>query len=229
MGKLIQLLAILATACPTAVSAQSAENFNPELVTPTKPAVTKEEKAAAEAGPIPQVASRYAGAELDSYIASLSAVFSIRSRPTDPFCQSQDPTAKPPKPKVTQSPIARPTTLPTVKFSEVIARIPVTTVIPGEDKFLVGARSFLKGERFPIRYGARTYQVQILEVNARNILFRNVESGESGTLTLELMPQGMSKGNQGVIAPGMRPSRGDTPLELDNESESVNPATLRNN
>lgn len=227
MGKLIQLLA-LCTIWPVTVTAQSAANFNPELIAPAKPAAAKEEKPVSEAGPIPDSPSRYAGAEVDSYIASISAVFSIRSRPTDPFCQAQDPTAKPPKPKPTQSPIARPTVLPTIKFAEVIAKIPVTTIIPGEGRFLVGARSFLKGDRFPVRFGGRTYQVMVADVSARNILFRNIENGETGNLTLDLMPQGMSKGNQGVLAPGMRPARGDTPLEIESDSDPLNSAPIRN-
>jgi len=228
MGKLIQLL-VLCSAWPVTLLAQSADNFNPGLIAPSDPAAAKAEKAVAEAGPIPQVASRYAGAEVDSYIASISAVFSIRSRPTDPFCQVQDPTAKPPKPKVTASPIARPTVIPTIKFSEIIAKITVTTIIPGEGRFLIKDRSFRKGDRFPIRYGPKTYQTEIVDVSARNILFRNIENGETGNLTLDMMPQGMSKGIQGVLAPGMRPARGDTPLEIDSESDTVNSATLRNN
>lgn len=228
MGKLIQLLTLCAL-WPVTLTAQSAANFNPELLTPTKPAAPKEEKAAVEAGPIPQIPSRYAGAEVDSYIASLSAVFSIRSRTTDPFGQAQDPTVKPLKPKVVPSTIARPAVLPSIKFSEVIAKIRVTTVIPGEDRFLVGDRSFIKGDRFPVRYGPRTYQTQVVEVSTRNILFRNLENGETGNLTLDLMPQGMSKGNQGVLAPGMHPARADTPLELDFESETLNAAPIRNN
>lgn len=228
MGKLIQLLA-LSVVWPVTLAAQSAANFNPELLAPTKSAAIKEEKAIADAGPIPQIPSRYAGAEVSTYIASISSVFSIRGRATDPFAQAQDPTVKPIKPKIVQSAIAKPAALPSIKFSEIIAKIPVTTIIPGENRFLVGARSFLKGDRFPVRYGSRVYQTMIVEVSAQNILFRNMENGETGNLTLDLMPQGMSKGNQGVLAPGMRPARADTPLELDSESNTLNSAPIRNN
>ncbi len=226
MGKLIQLLALCAL-WPASLTAQSAANFKPELLTPTDATGPKEEKTEADAGPIPQIPSRYAGAELETYIASLSAVLSIRNRTNDPFCQSQDPTVKPLKPKIIQQQGPRPPALPSVKFSEVIARIPVTTVIPGEGKFLVGTRSFLKGDRFPVRYQTHTYNTQILEVTARTILFRNLENGETGNLTLDLMPQGMSKGNQGVFAPGMQPARADSPLEL--ESDTINSVPTRTN
>ena len=117
--------------------------------------------------------------------------------------------------------------MPSIKFSEVIAKIPVTTVIPGEGRFLVGTRSFLKGDRFPVRYQTHTYNTQILDVTARTILFRNLENGETGSLTLDLMPQGMSKGNQGILAPGMQPARGDAPLEL--ESDPLNSVPTRTN
>lgn len=228
MGKLIQLLTLCAL-WPVAVTAQSAANFKPELLAPANASNAKPEKQEAEAGPIPQIPSRYAGAELESYVASLSAVLSIRNRATDPFGQSQDPTVKPLKPKVVQNNIPRPIALPSVKFSEVIAKIPVTTVIPGEGRFLVGTRSFLKGDRFPVRYQTHTYNTQILDVTARTILFRNLENGETGSLTLDLMPQGMSKGNQGILAPGMQPARGDAPLELESDSDSVNSAPTRTN
>ena len=230
MGKLIQLLA-LCLAWPMSLAAQSAENFSPSLIPHGKPPAAKDEKPAVEAaaGPIPQIPSRYAGGETDAYIASLAAVFSIRNRATDPFAQAQDPAAKPLKPKVVQSAIARPSVLPTIKFSEVIAKISVTTIIPGEGRFLIRDRSFRKGDRFPIRYGPKTYQTEIVEVSTRNILFRNIENGETGNLTLDLMPQGMSKGNQGILAPGMRPASGDTPLEIDSESDSPNSAPIRNN
>jgi len=226
MGKLIHLLA-LCSLWPVSLTAQSAANFKPELLTPTNATSVKEEKAEADTGPVPQIPSRYAGAELETYIASLSAVLSIRNRTNDPFCQSQDPTVKPPKPKTVLPNVPRPIALPSVNFSEVIAKIPVTTVIPGEGRFLVGTRSFVKGDRFPVRYQTHTYNTQILDVTTSTILFRNLENGETGSLTLDLMPQGMSKGNQGVFAPGMQPARADSPLEL--ESDTANSAPTRTN
>lgn len=226
MGKLIQLMTLCAL-WPVSLTAQSAANFKPELITPVEAPGAKEEKAEADAGPVPQIPSRYAGAEVESYVASLNAILAIRSRANDPFGQSQDPTAKPLKPKTTLPNLPRPIALPSIKFSEVIAKIPVTTVIPGEGRFLVGTRSFLKGDRFPVRYQTHTYNTQILDVTARTILFRNLENGETGSLTLDLMPQGMSKGNQGILAPGMQPARGDAPLEL--ESDPINSVPTRTN
>jgi hypothetical protein len=226
MGKLIQLMTLCAL-WPVSLTAQSAANFKPELITPAEAPGAKEEKAEADAGPVPQIPSRYAGAEVESYVASLNAILAIRSRANDPFGQSQDPTAKPLKPKTTLPNLPRPIALPSIKFSEVIAKIPVTTVIPGEGRFLVGTRSFLKGDRFPVRYQTHTYNTQILDVTARTILFRNLENGETGSLTLDLMPQGMSKGNQGILAPGMQPARGDAPLEL--ESDPLNSVPTRTN
>lgn len=226
MGKLIQLMTLCAL-WPVSLTAQSAANFKPELLAPTEAPGAKEEKAEADAGPVPQIPSREAGAEVESYVASLTAILSIRSRTNDPFGQAQDPAAKPLKPKIVQPNLPRPIALPSIKFSEVIAKIPVTTVIPGEGRFLVGTRSFLKGDRFPVRYQTHTYNTQILDVTARTILFRNLENGETGSLTLDLMPQGMSKGNQGVLAPGMQPARGDAPLEL--ESDSINSVPTRTN
>lgn len=230
MGKLIQLLA-LSLAWPMSLAAQSAGNFSPALVPQTKPAATKDEKPAAEAAasPIPQIPSRYAGGEINTYIASLSAAFSIRERATDPFAQSQDPSVKPIKPKISSSSNARAAQYPTIKFSEIISKISVTTVMPGEGRFLIKDRSFRKGDRFPIQFGAKTYRTEIVEVSARNILFRNLENGETGSLALDVMPQGMSKGNKGILAPGVRPTSAEIPLEIDSDSNSLSSAPGRNN
>lgn len=218
MGKLIHLLG-LAVLMPLSLRAQSATSIQP-------PATAQPETAASLAVTPPveavnkQVAnqpSRYAGGDVGTYVDTLSKIFSIRSRTSDPFGQLQDPSTKPVKPKISpNNPAARVAAIPNTPYSEIVSQIRVTTVIPAEGRFLVGTRSFSTGDRFPIAFRGKNYQTQVAEVTSTRIVFRNVENSETGVLKLDMMPPGMSRGggNQ-ITAPGMQPARADAPLEIE--------------
>ena len=87
--------------------------------------------------------------------------------------------------------------------------------MPSENRFLVGTRSLSVGDSFPLVSQGHRYQVKIIEVSAERIVFRDLESSEDGELRLDVMPQGMSRGLRGVLAPGMEASKADAPLEID--------------
>lgn len=160
--------------------------------------------------------SRYAGTDTDAYIRTLGSRLAIATRSTDPFGQAQDPMAKPTVPKVTKTSPSKTTPGSTAKpFNEIVKQIRVTTVMPGENRFLVGTRSISAGDSFPLVSQGKRYQVQVVEVTAEHILFRDLESSDNGELRLDVMPQGMSRGIRGVLAPGMQSSKADAPLELD--------------
>lgn len=162
------------------------------------------------------VPSRYAGNETETYIKTLSSRLAISTRSTDPFGQAQDPTAKPAQPKATKATTNKTTPGSTAKpFNEIVKQIRVTTVMPGESRFLVGTRSISAGDSFPLVSQGRRYRVQVVEVTAEHILFRDLDSSENGELRLDVMPSGMSRGIRGVLAPGMQSSKADAPLELD--------------
>jgi hypothetical protein len=160
--------------------------------------------------------SRYVGTETDAYIHALSSRLASANRTTDPFGQLQDPAAKPSQPKVAKSTLNKPAAGPTTKpFSEIVKQIRVTTVMPAEKRFLVGTRSLSTGDSFPLVSQGRRYQVKVIEVSAERILFRDLGSSEDGELRLDVIPQGMSRGIRGVLAPGMEASKADAPLEVD--------------
>ncbi|BCU78237.1 hypothetical protein [Luteolibacter sp. LG18] len=224
MGKLIHLLGAAAL-LPMSLAAQTIVPAEPAPAPPAKgdthggaktAVVPPMEKSPTETvGPVSDLPSRYAGSDVGGYVEALATVFAIRTRTTDPFAQAQDTAAKPIKPKVQHVAAPRPAAIPVTPYSEIVAQIPVTTVIPGEGRFLVGTRTFKKGDRFPLSYRGRNYPSEVVDVSAERITLRNVENSETGAIKLDMLPAGMSKGGSvNRIAPGMQPNRPDSPLEV---------------
>lgn len=214
MVKLIHRAAV-AACMPLMLSAQVLETEAPASPDSDKPA-------ASEANLIEQP-SRYVGAHVDEYVKAMVATFSIQSRVTDPFGQVQDPAAEAAKPQPV-APTIRSAVLPPVPYSEVVSQIRVTTVIPGENRFLVGTRSFKTGDRFPLAYRGRNFPSEVVEVSAHRIVIKNVTNSELGIVRLDLLPEGMTKGIRPAIAPGLQKTDSSAPLELDPEhSSGTNP------
>lgn len=231
----LMLLSALGLMLAAPAQAQSATNFNTKPLAP-KAAPAKKEKAAAaskapaskEPAPASTTPSRYIGeAELDAFVESMSATFSMRGRATDPFGQYQDPDAKP----VIKTSVAKTTrkvqTFQATPFSEIIRFLKVTTIMPGEKRFLLADRSFKQGERMPLLFRGKNISAQIIAVGATQIDFRNVETGETASLKMELLPMGMTPGTKGITAPGMVPANQNTPIEL--EPSGPNPDTTSQN
>lgn len=162
--------------------------------------------------------SRYISPEdLQAYTQSVSLTFSIKNRVTDPFGQQQNPDAKPLIKPTLVNP-TRKTTLPSqiTPFAEIVRRIRVTTVMPADRQFLVDDRSFKQGDRFPMKFrSGRSINVEITAVSSREISFRNLESNETASLKLNLMPAGMTPGNSKITAPGMVPQNANSPLDIE--------------
>jgi hypothetical protein len=210
MVKLIHLAAVAAV-MPLMLSAQVPHTEAP-------PAPDSGKSGASEPALIEQP-SRYVGAHVDDYVKAMVATLSIQSRSTDPFGQVQDPTAEAAKPQPV-APATRPAVLPPVPYSEVVSQIRVTTVIPGENRFLVGTRSFKTGDRFPLAYRGRNFPSEVVEVSAHRIVIKNVANSELGIVRLDLLPAGMTKGIQPAVAPGLQKADANAPLELDPENAS---------
>jgi hypothetical protein len=160
--------------------------------------------------PIPP--ARYAGGgDIETYIKSLADSLSISSRTADPFGQLQDPDAKPAvlAPAVRNAAPPEPVT----PFSAIVPYIQVTTVMSREKRFLVGSRSISEGEQFPINYQGKLINVQVMEVSAQQIQFKNLETGEIAAQKMNALPPGMTPGKN-LPAPGMTPAGSNTPLEL---------------
>jgi hypothetical protein len=206
--------------------AQSAANFNTKQVAPAAPVPAAPAKAAAvkpdKPSPSPSATpSRYVQEEeVEAYVNTLSSIFSIRNRTTDPFGQYQDPDAKPIVKATTNKPKTRATQVQAFPFADIVRLIKVTTIMPGEKRFLVGTRSIKEGDSIPLSFRGRNYKVVVAGVTSRSIVFRNSESGEVASLTLNLLPVGMTPGNGKITAPGMVPENAGAPLELDSHDIS---------
>jgi hypothetical protein len=159
--------------------------------------------------------SRYIGGDTDAYLASIASRLAITKRATDPFGQIQDPAAKPAQTAVAKTPANRTPAVTAKPLNEVVKQIKVTAVMPAEGKFLVGTRSISRGDSFPLGFQGKHYRVEVVDVSAQRILFRDLETEEAGELRLDVMPQGMRRGIRGVLAPGMQSSKVDAPLEID--------------
>ncbi len=218
MGKLKYICLGLSLLSP--VCAQSAANFDTKIALPAE-AVPKEAKSAkptliktVSAGPV--LASRQVGpAELEPYLISLSSVFHAQGREKDPFGHYQDPEAKP----VIKATVARASNrsapIKATPLSEIVQLIPITTIMPGDKSFLVETRKVKQGDELPLIWRDKTLRVQVTDVTSRLIAFRNIETGEIGSRTLDMLPPGMKAGIDGISAPGMTPDRPNAPIRLD--------------
>lgn len=219
MGKMNHILLGWCLVC--CAHAQSATNFDTKVVTSIAPStkITKSTIAAAEKdiSANPALASRYVGdAELEAYLSSLSSILMAGTRDQDPFGHYQDPDAKPiVKPTVTT--VARVTNTRVTPLSEIVQLLSITTIMPGEKSFLLGTRKIKKGDELPLLFRGKALKVKVTEVTSRMISFANIDSGEIGTRTLDMLPTGMRAGNgtEEIKAPGMIPDRPNAPIELE--------------
>ncbi len=201
---------------------QSAANFDTQSLAPeaSEPPPAKAEKAGKpivkEVPPANTTPSRQIGpAELEAYVTSLASVFSSRERATDPFGQLQDPDAKP----VIRTPIASATKriapVQATPFADIVQLITVTTIMPGEKRFLVGTRSIKQGDQIPLEFRGKKIPVQVTEVTSQRIGFKNLDNGETATRKLDMLPVGMTPGSRGISAPGMTLDQPNAPIELE--------------
>jgi hypothetical protein len=215
------LTALLLAGLTTSVAAQSADNFDsPDGVNEaaTQQAATdvqmevidKEAESELLASP-----SRYAGLDLNSYIQALSSSFSMRTRDTDPFARHQDPNFKPIQPVISKPNVPKFKKEPITPFSDIIARINVTAVVPAQQTFLVDERSFKVGDRIKLDVGKdKPISIHVVAIAASTVTFRHGVTGEVANLSLKLMPNGMVP-TPGIEAhpPGMIPKNIDTPID----------------
>lgn len=230
----LSLLVLLAITC--AASGQSADNFDvsavsdePETEAGTQPGAGEAEKPKKAPGPVSLTPSRYVTPEdLDAFVASTGESLVITDKETDPFGQYQDPDAKPVIRKATTTPKRATPVYKATPFADIVSLIRVSTVMPGENKFLIGDREIHLGERIPVSFRGKDMSLEVVEVTSSEIRFRNIENGDTAPLKLNLLPPGMTPGiGELMTAPGMVPKDSSAPIHLegnlpDSES-SLNP------
>ncbi|MDX1679221.1 MAG: hypothetical protein R3242_00700 [Akkermansiaceae bacterium] len=161
--------------------------------------------------------SRYvSGEELDAYLEQVKDMLNMKGRATDPFGQVQNPEAKPRKVRTPTLTKRTPSNYRPTAFSDIIDRIEVNTIMPAENRFLIGTRSFELGDRFPIGYRGRKIEVEVIGISSNKIDFKKVEDGEVASLKLKLLPAGMSSGTGGGLSVhGMESNNDNATLQLD--------------
>jgi hypothetical protein len=215
---------LLGLALGSSAFAQSSANFDTKTIAPAvnSPAgETAAKPAPAVVAPVSTTPSRHiSSAELKPYIDSVATVFLIRGRARDSFGQNQDPDAKPVIKASAPLAVRRSAPAQATPFADIVRLLVVTTIMPGEKRFLVGTRSFKQGDVIPLNFRNKQIQAMITEVTSRQISFRNQESGETAVRKLDMLPAGMSPGHNGITAPGMVLDRPNAPIDL----EAADPA-----
>ncbi len=189
---------------------QSARALSPSV----KGGENAEKKETPAPKPVDNKPSRFAGDDISPYTLSRSAVFSMSRRETDPFGLNQDPNAKPVVPVPNQPVQKRLAALPPTPLGDIIRLIRVTTIMPGEKKFLVGVRTFSEGDEFSLQFQGKRMRMKVTEVMAKRIIFMNLDNGDTATLETGMLPPGMIAG-KGMMRPaGMVLPIDDLPLDL---------------
>jgi hypothetical protein len=165
--------------------------------------------------------SRYAGADLDAYISPRAAAFAILNRETDPFGHPQDPDAKPVERAPVVAAAAQAVEEVRIPFAEIIRQVTISAVMPAQKQFLVGTRAISESDRFPIRFKGKDIDVEVTEVTSRQVTFRNLETDETASSVLDLLPEGMSKGGGRMTPPGMTSTSPTAPLQVGSSTNTT--------
>lgn len=162
--------------------------------------------------PIADTGSRtLIGEEKTKWIESMRSKLPIARRQVGPFGFPQDPDAE----------IAKPQKIKVAKgaFLEAVAEIKVNAVMPADDKFTIGSREFVVGDKLPLIKNQRQFNIEIVSVKAESIVFKDVDTGKLIKKNLFTLPAGMKKSTSLVAVRGIFPAnkKNASPLNLDDE------------
>jgi hypothetical protein len=192
------------------LSAQSADVFQ-SLAGKTESAVSGDlTKVTPDVDVIKSKPSRFAIGNIELYTTARMADFSMKNRATDIFGLIQDPEAKPPTPISPTPGKPRQDNFAAKPLAEIIQGVKVQMVRVKDKSFLVGNRVIKEGGEFTIVYDeGRHKKLKVLKVEAKQIIFRDLDSkkNEEATLKIELLPFGMENGDnrlkpEGLVQPG---------------------------
>ena len=202
MGRLIPCLAALATLAMTLpVTGVGVRENAPH---------SKTEKDA----PPEFIFSRYQLDDVDAYISRRTKAFAIQSLDIDPFGLPQDPSKKPIASQIIPNSGNKYTAPPPTPFVDVIAALHVNAVMPHQQRFLIGSRTFRRGDTFPIAFQNKSVKVKVLRIGGNKIDFRNTSTGETASLSLKLLPPGMNRDSGKASPPGLIRDNPGAPVEV---------------
>ncbi|WP_411827110.1 hypothetical protein [Luteolibacter sp. AS25] len=201
------------------IFSQSADIFDNEDVAEANTETAGQVSKVQATQPVEANPSRFAGADIEPYVASRIAIFSMRNRPVDPFGLNQDPNIKP---ALKQAPSRlqnqRQPALPPIPLVDIVKLIDITAIIPRERKFLVGTRTFKEGSVFPLEFRGKKFSMKILKVTAGDIIFQDLTTQEVATRSTNILPPGMIPGGEKMTPPGMVSPDTLSPLKLEANS-----------
>lgn len=148
--------------------------------------------------------SRFAAGHIESYTAARIADLSMKSRSTDPFGLFQDPDIKPVA-KPTSTGVIRPAkgNIAAVPLEEIVKKMKVTTIMVKEKSFLSEGQVFKESGEISINFQDRTKRLKVLKVEPKQIIFKDMDSGEEVTLKTDVLPPGMNAGGDKIKPAGM--------------------------
>lgn len=149
------------------------------------------------------------GEQKAEWIESMRKKLTISTRLTGPFGMLQDLDAKAIKPREKK--------VEKGAFLEAIGAIKINTVMPSDNKFTSRSREFSVGDQFPIIKNQRQFNIEVMEINTKGIVFKNVDTGEQVRKNLNDLPAGMKKSSHLDAIPGVFPAdkKNAMPLDLD--------------
>jgi hypothetical protein len=155
------------------------------------------------------------GEQKKEWIESMREKLAIANRATGPFGLTQDPNAKAVAPREKKAKKGA--------FLKAIGAIKINTVMPSDNKFTSRSREFSVGDQFPIIKNQRQFNIEVMEINTKGIVFKNVDTGEQVRKNLNDLPTGMKKSRHLDAIPGVFPAdkKNAMPLDLDDEPSRV--------
>ncbi len=214
--KTITTILTLALALPAA--AQSFEELDPAAPAGTDETRTPEvdDDKKAELISLP---SRYVGIDSEAYIQAMLSSFEMRGRARDPFGRHQDPEYRPPEPVVRKKQLAKYKPEPVTPFSDIVEMIPITAIIPSQEKFLVGGNSYSVGARLTLNTGKdKNLTVHVVAIDSNRVLFRHGVTNETAAHVLKLLPGGMQRGGGDSRPDGVLPADSNDTIDLSGAS-----------
>lgn len=206
------VLIALLTATPS--QAQSASNFGKPIAARPTPTAAESKSSAANTD-LRSTPSRNLGEQSGEFVELIEATFAMNGRNFDPFGRHQDPNYEPPAPPEPEVIEEKSAPSPVTPFADIVAAIRITMVMPSEQSFLVGGRNFKVGDRIMLNMGnGRMLPIFVKSVEANSVVFRHGENNTLATLSLSLLPQGISRGLS-AKPPGVVASGSSEPLIID--------------
>lgn len=167
--------------------------------------------------------------DLPGYLAERAAALAIRERNFDPFGRIKDPSKAPPPPEIdpneVEDPageIEQPKVDPKVVFEQAVSGLKV--VMAGDGEFtLEGGTTLRKGQYFMLAAPEMRFKVQVMRASPRAIELQETAHGNKSTISVNLMPSGMSRGGPARM-PGQINNPSNVPeIQSSNASQPTNP------